>query len=143
MAYMSQENKKELAPGIKAVLKKYGMKGSIGVRHHSTLVVRIKSGDLNMMREINRADREMRELHPHLNEYQPLSYANLHRHSSGKYQGIVGQFIDELIDAMMIGNFDKSDIMSDYHHVGWYIDINIGDYSTPYIWNAPRQQVAA
>jgi hypothetical protein len=143
MAYMSQENKKELAPGIKAVLKKYGMKGTIGVRHHSTLVVRIKSGDLNMMREINRADREMRESHPHLNEYQPRDYANLSQHSSSKYQGIVGQFINELIDAMMIGNFDNSDIMSDYHHVGWYIDINIGDYATPYIWNAPRQQVAA
>lgn len=143
MAYMSQENKKELAPGIKAVLKKYGMKGSIGVRHHSTLVVRIKSGDLNMMREINRADCKMRELHGHLNAFQPLDYYSLSQHDSGKYQGIVGQFINELIEAMMIGNFDKSDIMSDYHHVGWYINITIGDYSTPYIWDAPRQQVAA
>ena len=34
MAYVSQEKKKQLAPAIKAVLKKYGMKGSIAVRHN-------------------------------------------------------------------------------------------------------------
>ena len=43
MAYMNQNLKAELAPGIKAVLKKYGMKGSIAVRHNMTLVVNIKS----------------------------------------------------------------------------------------------------
>ena len=44
MAYVSQEMKKQLAPAIKAVLKKHNMKGSIAVRHHSTLVVNIKEG---------------------------------------------------------------------------------------------------
>ena len=46
MAYVSQEKKAELAPKIKEVLKKYNMKGSIAVRHHSTLVVNIASGPL-------------------------------------------------------------------------------------------------
>ena len=49
MAYMSQERKKELAPAIKSVLKKYNMKGSISVRHYSTLVVTIKSGALDII----------------------------------------------------------------------------------------------
>ena len=44
MAYVSQENKAELAPAIKKVLNKYGMKGSISIRHHSTLVVTLQSG---------------------------------------------------------------------------------------------------
>ena len=35
MAYVSQKDKAELAPGIKAVLKKYKMKASIAVRNHS------------------------------------------------------------------------------------------------------------
>jgi hypothetical protein len=34
MAYITQEMKKELAPGIKKVLNKYGMKATLGVRHH-------------------------------------------------------------------------------------------------------------
>ena len=47
MAYVSQQRKAELALGIKAVLAKYGMKGSIAVRHHSTLVVTVTSGPLD------------------------------------------------------------------------------------------------
>ena len=47
MAYISQDDKKELAPAIKAVLKKYGMKGTIAIRHHSSLVVNIKSGPID------------------------------------------------------------------------------------------------
>ena len=47
MAYVSQEMKKELAPGIKAVLKKYGMKGSISINNHSSLVVTLQEGPLN------------------------------------------------------------------------------------------------
>ena len=49
MAYVSQEKKKELAPGIKAVLKKYGMKGTLAVRHHSSLVCNIKRGKLDIL----------------------------------------------------------------------------------------------
>ena len=47
MAYVSQEDKARLAPGINRVLKKYNMKGSISVRHHSTLVVTIRSGAID------------------------------------------------------------------------------------------------
>ena len=46
MAYISQETKKELAPAIKAVLKKYGMKGTIGIDRHTSLRVRVKEGPL-------------------------------------------------------------------------------------------------
>ena len=44
MAYIGQKEKKELAPGIKAVLKKYGMKGTIGIDNHSGLKVNLKEG---------------------------------------------------------------------------------------------------
>ena len=49
MAYVSQEDKKKLAVGIKKVLKKYNVKGTIGVHHHSTIVVRLRSGDLDIL----------------------------------------------------------------------------------------------
>lgn len=48
MAYMNQERKAQLAPAIKAHCAKYGMKASIAVRTHSTLVVNIKSGPLDL-----------------------------------------------------------------------------------------------
>ena len=49
MAYMSQERKQSLAPAIKAVLKKYGVKGTLAVNNHSTLVLNIKSGSIDFI----------------------------------------------------------------------------------------------
>ena len=47
MAYVSQQDKAKLAPQIKKVLNKYGMKGSISIRHHSSLVVTLQSGAID------------------------------------------------------------------------------------------------
>ena len=58
MAYVSQEDKKNLAPAIKAVLKKYNVKASIAVRHHSTLVVNIKSSPLDIISAVNESQLE-------------------------------------------------------------------------------------
>ena len=60
MAYVSKQDKAELAPAIKAVLKKYNMKGSISVRHHSTLVVKIKQGAIDFADLLH----TRRRLHP-------------------------------------------------------------------------------
>lgn len=51
MAYVSQEDKKELTPAIKAVLKKYNVKATIAVRNHSTLVVNIKEGYIDFAKD--------------------------------------------------------------------------------------------
>ncbi|HET8686675.1 MAG TPA: hypothetical protein VFM18_08425, partial [Methanosarcina sp.] len=108
MAYMSQEKKAQLAPAIKAVLKKYNMKGSIAVRHHSTLVVNIKSGSI----DFGFNDRQV----------------NVHWIDS-HYEGIAKEFLLELKSAMMTGNHDRSDLMTDWFDVGWYVDINIGAWN--------------
>ena len=56
MAYMSQERKANLAPAIKAVLKKYKVKATIAVRNHSTLVVNIKSGSIDFIENFIQTD---------------------------------------------------------------------------------------
>ena len=43
MAYISQEEKREIAPTVKGILAEYGLKGTLGIRHHSTLVLKIKN----------------------------------------------------------------------------------------------------
>ena len=47
MAYVSQETKAKLSPTIKAILKKYKMKGTIAVKHHFSLVVNLQSGPID------------------------------------------------------------------------------------------------
>lgn len=142
MAYMSQERKKELAPQIKAVLKKYGMKGSIGVRHHSTLVVRIKEGKLPLIENFvagivdegwsqrarcpkaheERMQQIIQERHIDVNPY----------HFKDHFTGKCEKFLTELHAAMSKGNHDRSDAMTDYFDVGWYVEMHIGDYKHPY-----------
>ena len=49
MAYVSQDLKSKLTPKIKAICKKYGVKASIAVRNHSTLVLNVKSGKIDFI----------------------------------------------------------------------------------------------
>jgi len=47
MAYMNQEKKKKLAPAIKEICKKYGIKATLGVSNYSTLNLNLKSGSID------------------------------------------------------------------------------------------------
>lgn len=148
MAYMNQEKKKALAPQIKAVLAKYGVKGSIGVHHYSSLVVNLKSGDLDFIGAANAdnkayAERTGQRFYEVNGNYQVNPY---YAHESSNKK--VGSFFKELVAAMngkgsSIANHDNSDIMTDYFDVGWYIDINVGQWDKPYIYNGEQMKVAA
>ena len=61
MAYISQQTKKELAPAIKSVLKKFGVKGTVAVDNHSSLVVNIKEGIFDFIGIANEKNKEISE----------------------------------------------------------------------------------
>ncbi len=129
MAHITQEDKKRLAPQIKAVLKKYKIKATISVQHYMKLNVNIKSGVLDFFADstIYESDRG----HMSINEY----YIDEH------HTGDIRDFLLELKDAMNgVGtdeeNYNNDDIQSDYFDRGWYISINIGKYDKPYILEA-------
>lgn len=121
MAYVSQELKTRLAPKIKAICKKYGIKASLAVRNHSTLVLNVKSGTLDFFEEFARGE-DARKFGIQVNPY------HYEKHFTGKSL----KFLTEVIDAMNDGNYDHSDIQTDYFNVGWYIDVNIGKWNKPY-----------
>ena len=139
MAYMNQERKKELAPGIKVVLKKYGMKGTIATRHRSTLVVNIKSGRMDVIGNYcqNMKDSHFRneqEKEESIRRFINDGYIGVNVYWIDKhYTGEVRDFLNELHAAMMVGNWNNSDVMTDYFDVGWYTDINIGQWDKPYV----------
>jgi hypothetical protein len=139
MAYMNQERKAKLAPAIKALFKRYGIKASIAVRHNSTLVVNIKSGAIDLIgnyienlktRNYNKFDPNNIEAIKRIKEagnidVNPYWY---HEHFTGEAQ----KFLSGLFLAMNTGNHDRSDIQADYFDVGWYVDVNIGKWNKPY-----------
>ena len=127
MAYVSQADKAELAPGIKAVLKKYNMKGSISVRHHSSLVVTVKSGNIDFRDYMRECDDYIQ-----VNEYW------IHEH----YTGVARDFLTELLAAMKGPKyFNNDDSQSDYFHRSHYTNILVGKWNTPYV--CTQERVAA
>mgnify|MGYP003658219548 CR=1 FL=1 len=105
MAFVSKQDKAELAPAIKAVLKKYKMKGSISVRNHSSLAVTIKEGVINFGE------------YSHGNGYIQVNTYWINDH----YTGVARDFLTELKDAM-----------TDYFNRSHYIDITVGKWNKPY-----------
>ena len=141
MAYVSQEMKKDLAPQIKAVLKKYGLKGSIGVRHHSSLVVNIKSGILDLVGASNKhriEEAKRRGNEPYLDNYIQVNENYMSYWMEEVGESKIAKFYDELVAAMKgVGSqsvewYNNSDIMTDYFDRAYYIDINVGQWNKPY-----------
>ena len=116
MAYVSKADKARLAPAIKAVLKKYNMKGSISVNNHSTLRVKVTSGSIEF---------DTCEGYHDVNVY----WIDTH------FAGIERDFLNELLDAMKGPKyFNNDDAQTDYFHRSHYTDITIGKWNTPYTY---------
>ena len=77
MAYISQQDKRELTPAIKSVLKKYGMKGSIAVKNHMSLVVNLQSGPIDF----------------DMDGFTSVNVYHIDRH----YTGIAKQFLNDVV----------------------------------------------
>jgi hypothetical protein len=134
MAFVSQDLKKTLAPHIKAVCKRYGVKATLAVRHHSTLCLNIKSGSIDFIGNANEVCgndhyQVSRGFTPNKSGYDNVNVYHYKNHYSGKAL----KFLSEVIPLMNYGNHDNSDIMTDYFDVGWYVDVNIGKWDQPYI----------
>ena len=133
MAYMNQERKAERAPAIKAILKKYNVKGSLAVRNHSTLVLNLKAGSIDFIKNSNRvcgADfyQVAQGFKPNMSGYTQINPYHFQNH----YDGEALAFLKEVHEVMNSGNHDRSDMQSDYFDVGWYVDVNVGQWDAAY-----------
>ena len=143
MAYISQEEKKEFTPAIKAVLKKYGVSGTLSIKHYSTLVCSISKGELDIIGAKNKMDSQRFPLYDDsiydLNgriASLKKSYIDVNEyHIKTAYDGpMVVSFLQELKAAMEGPRYyNHDDINSDYHHRSHYTDICVGRYNKPYI----------
>lgn len=132
MAYVDQSKKAKIAPVIKALLKEYGLKGSLSVRNHSTLVLTVKEGTIDFIGDYN----TMGDQNDSMGRFQPATtYLGINpywidRNHSGK----AAEFLSKAVTALRGEDFfDESDIQSDYFHCAHYVDIKIGQWDKPYI----------
>jgi len=132
MAYITQEMKKELTPAIKAVLKKYGCKGSISINNHSSLVVTVKEGPIDFIGDCNQRNKEYADRTGGI--YREIKdYVQFSRHQHNLDGTTSKKFLGEMVQAMMGDKwYDNSDIQVDYFDIAYYININIGRWDKPY-----------
>ena len=133
MAFMNQSRKAERAPVIKAILKKYGVKGTLSVRNHSTLVLNVKQGEIDFIGNYNKtSDKKsyysVQAAQPAVGNIQVNPYW-FHEHFSGKARS----FLKEVFAALKGEDFfDETNSQIDYFHCSHYCDVNIGSYDKPY-----------
>jgi len=133
MAYMNQEKKAIIASKLKPVFKKYGVKGSLKVNNHSTIVLTVKSGKIDFIKNYNSTvgsqpggfrNGSAAEKYLNINPYW------YQEHFSGKSK----EFLTEALAALKGADwYDESDAQIDYFNVAYYVDINIGKWKSPYI----------
>jgi hypothetical protein len=123
MAYMNQDKKKVIVAKLKPVLKKYGVKGTLSVRSHMSIVLNVKSGKVDFFTDYGDV-KDAKKFGIQVNPYW------FHDHFTGKAK----QFLTEAFDALKsAGYYNNSDASIDYFDTAYYYDINIGKWNKPYV----------
>jgi hypothetical protein len=130
--------KAKLAPAIRAVCKKYGVKASLSVRNGSTLALTVQQGGIDFIENYIATDLAK----PWGNKMCEATIAQIRRDNSldvnvywahEHFSGVARKFLLEAIDALKGPDyFDHSDAQTDYFHRSHYIDVNIGRWNRPY-----------
>ena len=135
MAYMNQSKKAVIASKVKPILAKYGMKGSLSVRNHSTICLTLTSGPIDFIGDLqeqrqfgyvnHKLDKQkMRERYEL--DINPYWYQE-------HYSGESLAFLHEIIPAMQGADwYDRSDAQVDYFDTAYYYDVNVGKWNKPY-----------
>lgn len=118
MAYIDTDTVKQIRTHLKSAFpRKDGWKFSVRKEHYSSLHVTILESPLKFT--------EDEAEHRTVNEYYLERYSNT-------------EVLKEIV-AIMNGkyfekgkqNFNHSDAMTDYFHVGWYVNLHLGDWNKP------------
>lgn len=139
MAYMNSEKKAVIASKIKPILAKYGVKGSLSVSHHSTIVLTLKSGKIDFIGNLNRV---CGNDHYQVSQgFKPITtdrYIDVNPYwYKDHFDGKARKFLDEAFNALRsAGYYNNSDAMTDYFDVAYYYDIQVGKWNKPYVLEA-------
>jgi hypothetical protein len=118
MAYMDQERKARLAAELKRVVP-LGWKYTLAVRHRSTIVMTITEAPVDIVAALRGNLGYTRVRSKRFFEVEACDAA-------------VQEPLIAIIDTLNTGNHDRSDAMTDYFDVGWYVEVNVGRWDKPF-----------
>jgi hypothetical protein len=131
MAYMDQERKARLAAELKRVVP-LGWKYTLAVRHHSTIVMTITEAPVDIVAALRKGR-------------DNLGYTRVNKRffEFEACDAAVQEPLIAVIDTLNTGNHDRSDSMTDYFDVGWYVEVNVGRWDKPFKVSAVSTDTAA
>ncbi len=113
MAYISTEDIKKIRIALKKTFPEF--KFSVRQSHGTGISVTLISGPV---------DFGLKEDYMQINQYHTEFYKN---------EDLLKKMLNIIDTAGERQNFDKSDSMTDYFHVGYYVDLSVGSYNKPFI----------
>ena len=138
MAYMNQERKSKIAQILKPVLAKYGVKGTLSVRNHSTIVLTLTAGKIDFIENFITTDND-RPSGRGLNQIQVDQIRKSQHLDVNPYwfqehfTGAAKDFMTEAFQALKGANwYDRSDAQVDYFDTAYYVDLLVGKWNKPY-----------
>lgn len=134
MAFMNQSKKKVIKAALDEVVPAE-IKYSLAVDNHSTIVMTIKSAPIDLI-EILADGIEDRGNAERADYIRKVRYYDLNVYHMDKafvhFSERLQETFDNILKALNTGNWDKSDIMTDYFDVGHYVDLRIGSWKKPF-----------
>lgn len=124
---MNQEKKATILQLVKPILKKYGIKGSLSVRNHSSICLNIKSGPIDFIGNYN-AGVDINH------QFLAKNYLQVNVYwVQDHFTGVAQEFLLEAVMALKGADYyNNSDAMTDYFDTAYYYNINVGTWDKPY-----------
>jgi hypothetical protein len=138
MAYMNQEKKATIKANLDKALKGTGVKYSLSVNNHSTIVCTVKSAPIDLVENFIQTDvksfRGKKMDQSQIDYIRQRQYLDVNpywykEHFSGKAL----ELVDKIVKAMYTADYyDNSDPQTDYFNTAYYVDVNIGKWNKPF-----------
>lgn len=146
MAYMNQERKALIAAQLKKVVPAQ-WKYTLAVRNASTIVMTITQAPVDLIGECLRVSQKYESASKSTSNERPSNLDVNPYYLDRQFDGDLLVTMKKIMDCLNLRdvegqqNWDKSDIMTDYFNVGWYVDLNIGSWNRPFLDVIPQEQV--
>ena len=134
MAYIKTEEVSAIRNELKKRFGHTGLKFGVKKQHHSSVHVTIKAGPIDFS-DIYRDHYGSGDHYAQVNAYHLSNY--------GQHQPFFEEVLKIIKTAPALAEggrewFDKSDAMTDYFHTAFYINLNVGEYDKPYVYNGKK-----
>lgn len=139
MAYVTEEiiNKARIA--LKALNKQYGVKATLSGKGSSSLGLTIAEGSIDFIGNycnVVQRERSLRDVASVVKQTQEFGSINVNQYYlDTAFDGVALEYLQKAKEIIYADHWDKSDVMTDYFHCAYYVNMRIGRWNKPYKFN--------